>query len=86
VTLVVDASVVVAALADSGLGGRWADSLLTSDSLAAPYLMPSEVANILRRAALVGDIKADAASLAHADLLDLRVGAHCQFVLPPARA
>ena len=35
--------------------------------------MPVEVANILRRAALAGDISADVASLAHTDLADLRV-------------
>ncbi len=40
---------------------------------AAPHLMPVEAANILRRAALAGDISADVASLAHAGLLDLRV-------------
>ena len=72
-TLVVDASMVVAGLTDSGADGRWAESLLAGDSLAAPHLMPVEVANILRRAALAGDISADVASLAHADLLDLRV-------------
>ena len=72
-TLVVDASVVVAGLTDSGPGGRWAESLLGGDSLAAPHLMPVGAANILRRAALAGDITADVASLAHADLLDLRV-------------
>jgi predicted nucleic acid-binding protein len=71
--LVVDASMVVAGLTDSGPGGRWAESLLAGDSLAAPHLMPVEAANILRRAALAGDISADAASLAHTDLLDLRV-------------
>ena len=72
-TLVVDASMVVAGLTDSGADGRWAESLLAGDSLAAPHLMPVEAANILRRAALAGDISADVASLAHADLLDLRV-------------
>ena len=72
-TLVIDASMVVAGLADGGPGGRWAESLLAGDSLAAPHLMPVEVANILRRAALAGDISADVASLAHIDLLDLRV-------------
>ena len=72
-TLVVDASMVVAGLTDSGADGRWAESLLAGDSLAAPHMMPVEVANILRRAALAGDISADVASLAHADLLDLRV-------------
>ena len=72
-TLVVDASMVVAGLTDGGADGRWAESLLAGDALAAPHLMPVEAANILRRAPLAGDISADVASLAHADLLDLRV-------------
>lgn len=72
-TLVVDASLIVAALVDTGDDGRWAESLLTGDALAAPHLMPVAAANILRRAALSGDISADVASLAHRDLLDLRV-------------
>ena len=50
---------VVAGLTDSGADGRWAESLLAGDSLAAPHLMPVEAANILRRAALAGDISAD---------------------------
>ena len=50
-TLVVDASMVVAGLTDSGADGRWAESLLAGDALAAPHLMPVEAANILRRAA-----------------------------------
>jgi predicted nucleic acid-binding protein len=73
VTLVVDASMVVAGLVDTGSDGRWAESLLAGDALAAPHLMPVEAANILRRAMLGGDISADVASLAHSDLLDLRV-------------
>jgi predicted nucleic acid-binding protein len=65
---------VVAGLTDSGADGRWAESLLAGDSLAAPHLMPVEAANIVRRAAaLACDISADVASLAHTDLLDLRV-------------
>ena len=72
-TLVVDASMVVAGLTDSGADGRWAEALLAGDSLAAPHLMPVEAGNILRRAAQAGDISADVASLAHTDLLDLRV-------------
>jgi predicted nucleic acid-binding protein len=35
--------------------------------------MPAEAANILRRSAAAGAISAQQASLAHADLLDLRV-------------
>ena len=63
----------VAALIDSGPDGSWADQLMATDHLAAPHLMPVEVANILRRAALSGDISLDSAALAHADLVDLRV-------------
>jgi len=72
-SLVVDAGVVVAALIDGGPDGQWAESILLSDQLAAPHLMPVEVANILRRAALSGEISEDSASLAHGDLLLLRV-------------
>lgn len=71
-TLVVDASVVVAALVDSGPDGTWAEGLLTSD-LAAPHLLPAEVASVLRRAVMAGDVTEDVAALAHADLLDLRI-------------
>lgn len=72
-TLVVDASMVVAALVDSGADGRWAEALLAGDSLAAPHLLTVEAANILRRSALAGAISAEQASLAHADLVELRV-------------
>lgn len=72
-TLVVDASLVAAALVDSGSDGAWADRLLASDNLAAPHLLPVETASILRRAELAGDISGDTASMAHADLLDLRI-------------
>lgn len=71
--LVVDSSVVVAALVDGGPTGAWAESMLLSVPLAAPHLMPVEVANVLRRAAASGNISPDAASLAHADLGLLRV-------------
>lgn len=72
-THVVDASAVVAALVDTGPAGLWAESLLVAGPLAAPHLMPVEVANIVRRSALAGDISADVASLAHDDLLSLRL-------------
>ena len=72
-TTIVDASVVVAALVDSGPLGRWAEDVLSGDQLAAPHLMPVEVASVLRRAALGGDLSDDAAALAHGDLLQLRV-------------
>jgi predicted nucleic acid-binding protein len=73
VTVVVDASAVVAALVDAGSDGRWAESELAREGLAAPHLMPVEAANILRRAVLAGDLSVDVAVLAHNDLVQLRV-------------
>jgi predicted nucleic acid-binding protein len=73
VTVVVDASVVVAGLASADATGEWAESVLAGEPLAAPHLMPAEAASILHRAELAGEISADAASLAHADLGRLRV-------------
>jgi predicted nucleic acid-binding protein len=73
VTLVIDASLVVSALVDAGDTGRWAESLMASEPLSAPHLMPVEVTNILRRTVANGEITQDVASMAHADLLDLRV-------------
>lgn len=42
-------------------------------TLAAPHLLPAEVANILRRSAMAGDVSADIASLAHDDPRLLRL-------------
>ena len=70
-TTVVDASVITAALIDSGPLGAWAETVLTGP-LAAPHLMQVETANILRRMAQIGDISADIASIAHNELLGLR--------------
>ena len=72
-TIVVDSSVVVAALIDQGPIGRWAEGVLMSDPLSAPHLMPVEAANILRRSASAGAISTDVASLAHQDLMALPV-------------
>ena len=72
-TLVVDASVVVAGLAGGGADGRWAEDVLVADDLAAPHLMPVETAHVLRRSVFARRLSADVASLAHQDLLALRV-------------
>lgn len=72
-TVVVDASAVVAALISAGPVGAWAESVLVSGPLAAPHLVSVEAANILRRSALAGDISAEVASLAHGDLVSLRI-------------
>lgn len=72
-TVVLDASVVVASLVDAGPVGTWADSVLRDGELTAPHLMPVEAANTLRRSVLAGQVAPDVAALAHADLLALRV-------------
>lgn len=71
--LVVDASLVTAFLIDGGPDGVWAENIMTHGRLAAPHLLPVEVASVLRRASLTGEISSDAASMAHADLLAMRI-------------
>jgi predicted nucleic acid-binding protein len=73
VTRIVDASLVVAALVDVGPDGRWAESELAEGPLAAPHLLPVEVANILRRAERAKAISEEVGALAHADLLALNI-------------
>jgi predicted nucleic acid-binding protein len=60
VTLVVDASVVVAALLDEGEAGPWAADVLQGD-LIAPDLMLVEVTRSIRRAVLTGSVTDDLA-------------------------
>jgi len=73
VSVVLDASVVVAALVDTGPVAAWAESLIVADRLAAPHLMPVEVANILRRLSLAGEVADETCALAHDDLLEMSV-------------
>ncbi len=72
-TLVVDASVIVALLVDSGPLGHWADEVVMDGPLFAPHLLPAEVANVLRRSVSASLVSAEVASLAHAELLDLPI-------------
>ncbi|MEO9221866.1 MAG: type II toxin-antitoxin system VapC family toxin [Mycobacteriaceae bacterium] len=72
-TIVLDSSVAVAALIDTGSIGEWAESILGSGAVAAPHLMPAEVANILRRSVAAGAVTADVASLAHAEMMARRI-------------
>ncbi len=48
-TLVLDASVLVAALVQSNEVGAWAESVIAQGALAAPELVLAETSNILRR-------------------------------------
>ena len=72
-TIVVDSSVVVAALVDDGLDGSWARGGLRGNVLAAPAHLHVEVSNVLRRAVLARRLGRDAAALAHRDLVQLPV-------------
>jgi predicted nucleic acid-binding protein len=73
VTLVADASAVAAALGILEPDGEWARELLQSDDLAGPHMLPAEVTNIIRRAALHGEMSAASAQVAHSELLDLPI-------------
>ena len=70
---VVDASVLVAALVDSGRAGEWAESALAEGELAAPELVQVEVCNILRRLQLAGELSRLEANGAQGDLLNLEM-------------
>jgi predicted nucleic acid-binding protein len=72
-SLVVDASVVVAAMVDTGSAGAWAEGLLLDHSLVAPHLMPAEVTNTLRRLVSSGTLSRDIGALILDDLSDLPV-------------
>ena len=74
-TTVIDASVLVAALIDTGPNGRWAVSLFSEGGLTAPEILPAETSNALRRLELSGRISAAEATLAYGDLqrLDLEL-------------
>lgn len=71
--LVVDASLLVAALTDTGKQGRWAEGALSAGLLAAPHLVLVEVANVLRRLELSRQWTSDQTTAAYEDLLQLDI-------------
>ena len=70
-TIVLDASTLLAALVDSGREGSWAESLIESNDLAAPELILVETTNILRRLELGGELEPTEAAGAQELLLQL---------------
>lgn len=68
---VVDASVLVAALVDSGAQGEWAEQILAAADLHAPDIVRAEAANTLRRLESAGVITRPMANGAFDDLLRL---------------
>lgn len=72
--IVVDASVVVTALADDGRDGDRARQRLRHEPLlVAPHLIDVEVASAWRRLAMAGMLDERRAALAFADLLAVRI-------------
>ena len=72
-TTVVDATVLVEALVDSGQEGRWAESVIAQGGLASPELALVESANILRRLAQSGNLSRVEAAIAFRSMLRLDV-------------
>ncbi len=80
---VVDASVVVAALVNSGAYGGWCEQVIREQGLLAPEMMLIESASAIRRLERLGDISRQVADLAHGDLLSLRVHLYSYEPLAP---
>lgn len=72
-SVVVDASVLVAAATDSGRDGVWAESVLARGDLAAPQLVLVEAANVMRRLERERTLDAREADEARRDLLLLPI-------------
>jgi predicted nucleic acid-binding protein len=70
---VVDASVVIAALVDSGPHGDWAEGVIARGALQAPALVQAEAMNILRRLERARLVTTSAANAAHDDLMQLDI-------------
>lgn len=72
-TVVIDASALIAALVDSGSEGDWANEVTASGPLLAPELILVETANTLRRLEVSGAITRLEATSAFRDLLRLEL-------------
>ena len=75
-SVVIDSSVVVAALVDTGATGAWAEKMLEQDGLYAPEHLRVEAANVLRRLERGKEITKQEANAAFEDLVDLDVELH----------
>ncbi len=71
--IVVDASVMVTALADDGKDGDRVRSRLRGERLIAPHVIDVEVASAWRRLAAAGDLEDRRAALAFSDLCFIRL-------------
>ncbi|MGH8886290.1 MAG: type II toxin-antitoxin system VapC family toxin [Egibacteraceae bacterium] len=81
--IVVDASVLVNALADDGHDGDLARLRLAGESLHAPQLVDLEVLSVLRRHAAIGQLDDRRLALALTDLADLPLTRYPHLVFAP---
>lgn len=72
-TVVIDASVLVAAAVDSGPSGAWAEQVLAGGGLHAPELVLVETTNILRRLERAKRLSTLEASSAYIDCMRLDI-------------
>jgi predicted nucleic acid-binding protein len=70
---VIDSSVLVAALVDTGPHGVWAEKVLATGSLHAPELARAEATNIFRRLERASLITTPEANAAQDDLMELDI-------------
>ena len=68
-TVVLDASALVAGLAESRPEGRWAESIITTEDLAAPEFVLAEATNSLRKLELGGELSSSQADASRRDVL-----------------
>ena len=70
-SIVVDSSVLVAALADAGPVGVWAEEVLSRGTLHMSELARVEATSILRRLEMAKQLTTDETNAAHEDLIQL---------------
>jgi predicted nucleic acid-binding protein len=73
VSIVVDASVLVAATTDDGAEGRWAEQMIAAGPLVSPHFVLVEATNILRRLETAGRLTRGEATAAQKDLVALEI-------------
>jgi predicted nucleic acid-binding protein len=73
VSVVIDSSVIVAALVDTGADGAWAERIIEPGGLYAPEMVRVEATNVLRRLELAKKISTPEANAAHEDLMLLEI-------------
>jgi predicted nucleic acid-binding protein len=75
-SLVVDSSVIVAALLSTNEVGAWAERVIEAGSIFAPELIRVEVTNIIRRLERAKEMTEQEADAAYADFMELDLYLH----------